>query len=564
MKKIFSFVLLIHAFIITAQTPNLSWVKSMGSTGSDISNAIAVDASGNIYTTGSFSGTVDFDPGAGINNLVSSGNNDVFISKLSPSGNFIWALRCGGTQSDIASGITTDAAGNVYVTGYFTSSADLDPTTATSTFTSFGATDIFIVKLGGAGNFIWARQLGGSSGDEGKSVTVNASGNVFSTGFFSGTADFDPGIPVTNLVSTASGDVFVSKLDASGNFVWAKGFGNIAFDTGASIALDASGNVYTTGNFGSMVDFDPGAGTFSLTSAGAGDAFISKLDAAGNFVWAKQLGGTANDAGKALTIDASGNIYSGGYFFTDGDFDPGPATSTLTSNGVGDIYVSKLDAAGNFVWAKNMGGPEDDFAHALTIDASGNVYTTGFFADTADFDPGAGTYTLISVFPSNPSLIRDQAFICKLDNAGNFVWAGAIGAIKGYGIVATTSEIYTAGFYTGQTDFDPSIATFTLAAFGSDDIFIHKMSQTSVGITEHQVSSGTSIFPNPASGIFYVHTTKVSDLIIITNVLGNEVIKLSPTSTTEAVDSSELANGVYFVKSIIGPTQHQSKLILSK
>jgi len=335
-------------------------------------------------------------------------------------------------------------------------------------------------------------------------------------------------------------------------------------EIGNSIAIDASGNVCTTGFFSTSADFDPGAASFSLTSQGAGDAFISKLDASGNFVWAKQLGGTANDVGNGLAIDATGNIYSGGYFFNGGDFDPGASTYSLTSKGVGDIYISKLDASGNFVWAKGMGGPKDDFAHALAIDIAGNVYTTGFFADTADFDPGIGTFTLVSVFPANPSLVRDQAYINKLDANGNYVWAGAIGAIKGYGIVATTSDIYTSGYYTSTTDFDPSAAIVNLTTSGSDDIFVHKMIQSAVGFSENKSSLNVTLFPNPSNGHFCISTSEITDLIIITDILGNEVVRTAPTNTKQIIDLSHMVNGIYFVRSINGTAQNVGTILLSK
>lgn len=566
MKKI---VFILSGILLTvklsAQTPSLTWVKSMGSSVSDISNAIVTDASGNIYTTGLFNGTADFDPGAGTYTLASAGNSDIFVSKVNASGNFVWAVQIGSSGADVGTGISKDASGNIYITGSFSGTADFDPSAGTNTLTASGGLDIFVLKLNTSGTFVWAKQIGGAGADEGKSIIVDATGNVYTTGYFSGTADFDPSASTSTLISNGSFDAFVSKLDASGNFIWAKKMGGANNEMGNSISTDASGNVFTTGFFGGSGDFDPGVATFSLTSVGAGDAFISKLDASGNFVWAKQLGGTANDVGNAIATDATGNVYSAGYFFTGGDFDPGATTFSLISKGVGDIYVSKLDPSGNFIWAKGMGGPKDDFAHALVVDLSGNVYTTGFFADTADFNPGVGTFTLVSVFPSNTSLIRDQAFISKLDASGNFVWAGALGAIKGYGISATTTDIYTTGYYTGTTDFDPSPSIVNLTTAGSDDIYVHKMSQTgSVGLTENNIQSTITVFPNPTIGNFCMSHTEIPDAIIVTNVLGNEVMRMKPISTKEYIDMSEMVNGIYFLITITNKGQQVTKLVLNK
>ena len=211
----------------------------------------------------------------------------------------------------------------------------------------------------------WAKSIGGSSYYRGSSIKVDASGNVYTTGNFTGTADFDPGSGTFNLTADAAGgDIFISKLDASGNFIWAKSIGSIGNDVGSSISVDASGNVYITGYFAGFAggtaaaDFDPGSGTFNLTSAGDADIFILKLDASGNFVWAKSMGGTTNEYGTSIALDASGNFYTTGSFQGTADFDPGTATFNLTSAGsagYSDIFISKFDTSGNFVWAKSMG-----------------------------------------------------------------------------------------------------------------------------------------------------------------------------------------------------------------
>ncbi|MCB9335951.1 MAG: SBBP repeat-containing protein, partial [Flavobacteriales bacterium] len=240
-----------------------------------------------------------------------------------------------------------------------------------------------------AQNFEWVKSFGGSSLNDGYSITVDDSGNVYTTGYFIGTGDFDPGTGIANLTSTGIQDVFVQKLDASGNFLWAKSFGGSYNDYGRSITVDVSGNVYTTGYFIGTGDFDPGADTTNLTSSGGYDIFIQKLDASGNFLWAKSFGGNSEDRGESTTIDDSGNVYTTGYFHNTADFDPGADTANLTSAGFRDIFVQKLDASGNFLWAKSFGGNSNDYGRSITVDASGNVYITGTFEESVDFDPGA-------------------------------------------------------------------------------------------------------------------------------------------------------------------------------
>ena len=183
--------------------------------------------------------------------------------------------------------------------------------------------------------------MGGTSLDEGWGIAVDGSGNVHTTGNFQDTADFDPGPGTSNLTSNGSSDVFVSKLDSNGNFVWAKNMGGGA-DHGLGIEVDGSGNIHTTGIFNGTADFDPGPGSFNLTSNGGRDVFVSKLDSDGNFVWAKSIGGAFADQVSGIALDGSGNVHTTGFFGSTADLDPGLGTFNLTSNGSFDIFISKL------------------------------------------------------------------------------------------------------------------------------------------------------------------------------------------------------------------------------
>jgi len=475
MKK---FLFIISAFIIStatnAQGPTFQWAKKMGASASDLGYFTTVDASGNVYITGSFRTTVDFDPGPGIYNLTAFSGDDIFISKLDAQGNFVWAKSIGYISADAGTSIVVDALGNVFVTGYFQGTiVDFDPGPGTVNLYGTGLKDIFILKLDPSGNFIWAKNMGGNGTDAGYSIGLDQSGNLYSTGSFSGTADFDPSASTYNLTSSGSTyDIFVSKLDASGNFVWAKKMGNSSMDSGTSLALDASGNVYITGSFGSTVDFDPGLATYNLTASGSFDIFISKLDAAGDFVWAKKIGGSGGDHGEGLSLDAAGNVYTTGDFQTTSDFDPGTGTFNLTSAGSWDIFVSKLDAAGNFVWAKSMGGAGGDHGLDIVLDAAGNIYSTGSFSQTADFDPGPGVNNITTAG-------SDDIFISKLDASGDFVWAksmGGTGQDFGNSIsLDAGGSVYTTGNFSLTPDFDPGPGTYSLTSAGLEDIFISKL-----------------------------------------------------------------------------------------
>ena len=471
---LFVFLLaLVPAPLLLAATGNFIWARSMGGTLADVGNGVAVDSAGNVYATGSFTGTADFDPGSGTFNLTSMGSEDIFISKSDSGGNFIWARSMGGTANDQGRGIAVDSAGNIYTTGYFQGTVDFDPGPAIQDITSHGSTDIFVSKLDGGGNFVWARSMGGTAADQGRGIAVDSGGNVCTTGHFEGLVDFRPGPGFFFLLSQGAKDIFVSKLDNNGDFVWAGGMGGTSSDYGMGIAVDSGGNVYTTGHFFSeTVDLKPGPETFELFSHGESDIFVSKLDGGGNFVWAGIMGGTSQDNGTGIAIDSRGNVHTTGSFSETADFDPGPGTFNLSSRGFGDIFVHKLDSSGNMLWARSMGGTDWDGGSAITVDSGGNVYTAGDFEGSGDFNPGSGTVNLTSRGSYD-------IFVSKLDSRGNFAWVRSMGGTAGDGgsgiAVDSGGDVYTAGFFMETVDFDPGSGTFNLTSMGSEDIFINKL-----------------------------------------------------------------------------------------
>ena len=481
---------------------NFVWAVKFGD-GTSTTNyplAIAVDGAGNVYSTGSFLGTGDFDPGAGVFNLTSAGMEDIFVSKLDASGNFAWAKRIGASQSDAGTSIAVDAAGVVYATGWYTGPAapvDFDPGPGTfnlppnggSFATHLGA---YVLKLDTNGNLVWADQLGAGFGDAtGNQIALDASDNVYTTGVFNDlSADFDPG-PGTFTLGDATPyyKTFVSKLNASGNFVWAKGFyGPVSFTNPIphGIEVDGSGNVFTAGYFTGTVDFDPGAATYNLSPAdGFRDAYISKLDAAGNFVWAVRFGKTSSDDKvNSIALDVSGNVYHIGEYSGTVDFDPGNGVFNLTSRISSiDTYISKLDAAGNFVWAYDVAKTSDPSGanqHSIAADNSGNLYATGLYFGTTDFDPGAG------IFNVTPSGGR-SLFVIKL---------GAPTAPS----IAITTQPASVAVCNGVN------ASFTTAATGTTNITYQWQFSSTLTGTYNDINNGGG-YSDATTSILSVTTT---------------------------------------------------------
>ena len=462
----------------------LGFVTSMGGSLGSSGLAIALDGSNNIYIGGNFDGMVDFDPGLGVANRTGKGHGDIFICKLDSSGNFLWVGTMGDINFDTVSSIAVDASGNVYMTGTFDGTVDFNPGGGTFNIMSEGNGDIFVSKLSSTGNFLWATSFGTPNFDFGTGIALDALGNVYTTGLFQGTADFDPGGGVFNLTIAGSGDVFISKLDSSGNFVWAKSIGGVDLELATGIALDASGNVHTTGTFQGTVDFDPGKGIANLNTAGLPDIyldiFVSKLDSSGNFIWARAMGGTSANGSLAVAVDSSGNVYTMGHFAGTADFDPGKGLAILVSTGADDIYLSKLDSSGNFVWVRALGGTSDKFPSGILADSSGSLYTVGSFQGTVDFDPGPGS----AVFTSAGS---EDLFVHKLTASGDFAWVkivGGTGIDRASGIALDSSgNDYITGGFGGMVDFDPGVGVANLTSLGPSDIFVSNLITRTVAAT---------------------------------------------------------------------------------
>ena len=473
--KLLLFIFLSFVFEMNAQI--LEWARSMGSANLEYGKSITVDSDGNVYTTGIFRGTTDFDPGPGTFELTPVGGNDIFIQKLDAEGNFIWTKSIGGVENDAVGSIEVDNLGNIYVTGFYQETVDFDPGAGTTEHTSNGNGDIFVLKLNASGNYVWSGSMGGPLLDYGAAIALDGNGNTLITGSFVGTADFDPGLGISNYTAVGQFDIFIVKLDPSGNLIWTKTMGGTDSDEGIMLRVDDQGNIFSTGYFRGSADFDPGMSTTLLTSAGDNDVYVQKLDASGNLVWVCSMGGTSTDQGNSIAIDATGNTYTTGYFQGTSDFDPGAGVYALSSEGNKDIFVQKLDSTGDFEWAMSIGSASNDLGSSITVDDNGNIYTTGSFEGSADFDPGANTFNLTSQDMTD-------VFIQKLDNSGNFLWALSFGGLSDHLAnsiaVDTTGNIYTTGYFSVTTDFDPSAGTFEISSNGGLDAFVQKLSQCMV------------------------------------------------------------------------------------
>jgi hypothetical protein len=440
------------------EAPSTGEIHDAGSTGMDEGRAVATDpTSGNAVIVGRFSGTINFSPDySSDGQLVSHGLTDVFISKYSSSGVFLWAKSFGGPGDDAAFHVAVGPQGDIYLTGSFSGTMDLAPDVPSmGELVSHGGKDLFVARFDKDGNLIWAKSYGGSDDDEGLSVALDAQGNVFVGGDFRGTAQFGLSPNVVTLTSAGKTDAFVACWDAQGTFQWARRLGGTADDVVKSVAVSGT-SLVAGGCFEGTAHFNPGNSSADRNSAGASDGFILWLDTAGGWHDVFSLGDMEEDSVNALAADDQGNIYATGGFCGGIDIDPGlgyhPLMSTKDAedNFTGDVFVASFSAARGLRWAEVIGGAGEDHANAICLGAENSVYLTGLYEQTVDFNPDPDAAL------ERTSRGAGDLFAVKLDSQGNFRFVRTLGGTlkeEGFGIaVNDQQQMFTTGIF-----FSPAV-----------------------------------------------------------------------------------------------------------
>jgi hypothetical protein len=354
--------------------------------GGGTGRGIAVDAAGNAYVTGEAQSGVPTTPGA-FQQTNAGVNGNAFVTKLNPTGSaLVYSTYLGGSAYDYGTGIAVDADGNAHIIG--NASSDNFPTTPGAFQPTYGGGgDAFVSKLNPAGSaLVYSTYLGGSGSgtngisgiDNGTGIAVDASGNAYVTG-----TTFSADFPTTaGAFQTAfgAGGAFVTKLDPTGSALYSAILGNTS---GGAIAVDANGNAYVTGGAQST-NFPTTPGAFQTTSGGSVDAFVTKLDPTGSaLVYSTYLGGSSNEGGNAIAVDAAGNAYVTGQTTSTNFPTTLGAFQTTYAGGsdvfsAGDAFVAKLDPAGStLVYSSYLGGATVDRGNGIGVDAAGNFYVAG-------------------------------------------------------------------------------------------------------------------------------------------------------------------------------------------
>jgi hypothetical protein len=528
------------------------------------------DNTNNIYIYGNFRGTVDFDPGAGIYNLTSASTEmDIFITKLDQQGNFLWAKKIGNTGVDRTSSIQFDNSNNIYLAGAFSNTVDFDPGVGINNMTSVSNQDGFILKLDSNANFIFSKSFGGFANEIPNIIFDNQS-NLFMFGSFQNTVDFDPGNGVYNLTATGNTsemDGFIVKLDSNANFIWGKQLGGIGNDLINEIKISQNDDLYIYGYFKDTVNFNLNGGIFNMyADITYGDMFLMSMKNNGDFKWAKEFNGNFSRIATDMTIDSMKNVYFVGYFEDSLDIDPGIATNILVTPSFSiNSFIGKLDSNGHFIWGKQLNG-RSNHAYTLCLDKDKNVYTSGVFRDTCDFDPNAGINHLITNNYSN------DAYVLKLNTNGIFEWAiniaGGSSTDQSVAFSIDVDNFYNvslAGYFFGTCDFNPGTSSFNLSSVSDwADAYFLKLLSNSTSSSYVKDNTSVSLYPNPTSAFveFKADNSIKNVFVSIIDIQGNVIWKKHfKEFTTQTFDLTGFNRGIYILKIQNSSISSTSKII---
>jgi len=550
MKKLCILFLLLTSWQLNAQT--YEWTNTFG--GDDIDNGwrVAVDPTGNVFIGGTFSfDSVDFNPGPGQDFLYPGDGEDIYLAKYDANGNYIWAHTFENNTSDVLHSMAIDSNGDVYITGYFGGTVDFDPSPATANLTvSTGSLAAYLAKYDNNGNYLWAIMIDGSGSDRGHALFLDPAENICITGVFSDVVDFDPSPTIANLTSVdADWDAYIAKYDPAGNYLWAKSIGGTGSEYLKTLYIDNTGYIYVSGYFGATCDFDPSPAVNSITTAGGSDVYFAKYDANGNYIWAKAISSTMSyEDTYGIVADNSGNVYIAGHFGTTTDFDPSPAVVSMTTTNT-DVFLAKYDVNGNYIFANRIvNGTAMDRVYHLTKDSANNLYVSGSFRNTVDFDPGPGSASYTAGGTS------DDFYFAKYNSSGNFVWvktSGSNGEDVGKCIaLSPDGSLYFTGWFSNTVNFNPDTPTDDHTSNGLEDIFLTTYSNPITAIESEQnlETSPFKVYPNPTTGILFCETLENTHISIY-NSTGELVLSQSLNAGKNVIDISSLSPGIYLVRS---------------
>jgi hypothetical protein len=550
MNKLFIFIFgLSVSFNTYAQT--LDWAKQFQGPGFSKVRGLAIDSEQSLYSTGDYNLTVDFNPDPNASfNQTSISSSDIYVAKLDSSGAFVWAKSYGSQGSPMADGgqaICTDQNNDVLITGFFLGIVNFNVGGVGGVLNSFGDFDVFVLKLDKDGNFLWVKQFGGGSFDDVSAISTDQQGNVFVTGMFGDTADFDPGPGNYNMVSAGGFDAFLVKLDANGNFVWAKQWGGVGSEVGQAIKIDPLGNALVGMLFRLTTDLDPGVPVNNVTANGLDDIAICKLDPNGNLIWARAIGGTGADMIESLSLDVNQNIVFAGFFMGGVDFDPGPGLDSLHSGSIVDSYIASWDNLGNHQWVRHFDGSDSQKAGAVSTNLNNEIIVCGWTQGPTTFCQGTAFSQTLQ--PQGGADI----YCAKLNQQGDLQWVYLAGGPSFDEPAALTNDaqanFYMGGNFRDTVDFDFGVGAYNLSTSVnlSTAYMVRYKGDLITSFEEELDKVNLKVFPNPAAHEFSVFATITSEILLYD--YAGRLVRIFPVQIAPTTINTEgLSPGLYYLQ----------------
>ena len=456
-------------------------VWAIGGPGADEARQLVVDASGNEYLAGVFSGSIDVDPGPEAALLAGAGEQDIFVAKYGPDGGVRWAWSVGGARHDEVRALAVDPSGNVYIAGSIVGEVDFAPGDATAVVPGGPSRLAFVAKYDPDGALVWVTPLELAGDSEVLALAFDRTGNAFAAGWTGLTPVTDPaGWASAGPGTVQRGDAFVLRLEPSGRLAWSavlptrsEGVAPLA------LAVDGAGDLYVAAAYTGALRVTVGSGTIDHTSVGGADVALLKLTPAGGLLWSQTVGGPGHDVPgtSGVAVDTDGNVVVTGTF--DDLLDAaGDGVNPLVGNGAGDLFVVSFAADGAYRWAASLGGPGRDGGQAVAVDAARYVYVSGWFAGVPTMDPAADGSVLVGRGQNDAT----DVLLAKFSPSGELAWVrGLGGSVSGPGQSSAGTTLAVDGrgdvrlggrFFGADVDVDTGPGVAILSSRGASDVFV--------------------------------------------------------------------------------------------
>jgi PKD repeat protein len=443
--------------------PKLSWGTYFGGYNYESVRCVSADKSGNSYITGetySPSGVAT----SGAYQTSAGSFYDSYVASFNSSGGINWATYIGGNSVDEGHGVGSDSKGNIYVTGYTYSSNNISYNGFQTSAGGLG--DAFLIKFSKAGSIIWGTYLGVFSVEYSNCITIDAKDNIYIAGYASGNGLATSGVYQTSVAGNY--DAFLAQFNSSGSRVWFTYFGGASNDYATEVGTDRAGNIYMTGYTYSTSGI-ASSGAMQTSNSGKIDAFLAKFNSSGKLSWSTYYGGANDDQAMGLTIDFSDNIYITGNTNSSGGIATAGAYQTAWGGTYNDGFLASFNSAGGLNWGTYYGGSDYDVAVAVSADAAGKVYITGWTTSTAGLATSGGYQTKYAG--------GQDAFIAKFNKTGARIWATYFGGADGDNASAICTNAAGYVFLAGSTFSQSAIATsgaYQTSEAGNNDAFLEK------------------------------------------------------------------------------------------